>query len=105
MSKPNRTYVSLDDPMVRELADKMDQFSKQYGGYLRKKDLENYKAEWVNPININYRGYDVWEIPPNGHGLVALMALNILKGFDFEYKDSVDTYHKQIEAFLLKTEL
>ncbi len=84
-----------------DLADKIDQFSKQYGGYLRKKDLEDYKPEWVTPININYRGYDVWEIPPNGHGLVALMALNILKGFYFEYKDSLDTYHKQIEALKL----
>jgi len=84
-----------------DLADRIDAFSKRYQGYLRKSDLENYKPEWVKPINVNYRGYDVWEIPPNGHGLVALMALNILKGFEFEYKDTIETYHKQIEAMKL----
>lgn len=84
-----------------ELAEKIDAFSRQYNGYLRKEDLEGYRPEWVQPIHINYRGYDVWEIPPNGHGLVALMALNILKGFDFAAKDIVDTYHKQIEALKL----
>jgi gamma-glutamyltranspeptidase/glutathione hydrolase len=81
-----------------ELADKIDQFSKQYGGYLSKQDLAEYSPEWVKPIHVNYRGYDVWEIPPNGQGMIALMALNILKGFDFTAKDTVETYHKQIEA-------
>jgi gamma-glutamyltranspeptidase / glutathione hydrolase len=84
-----------------ELAEKMDQFSRQYGGYLRLEDLATFQPEWVNPLHINYRGYDVWEIPPNGHGLVALMALNILKGFEFSERDTVDTYHKQIEAMKL----
>lgn len=83
------------------IADKIDAFFKKYNGYLRKEDLEDYRPEWVEPISINYRGYDVCEIPPNGQGLVALMALNILKGFDFTYKDSSDTYHKQIEAIKL----
>lgn len=84
-----------------DLAEKIDQFSKQYGGYLSKEDLAAFKPEWVNPISVNYRGYDVWEIPPNGHGLVALMALNILKGFEFSERDAVDTYHRQIEAMKL----
>lgn len=84
-----------------ELADQIGQFSKQFGGYLTAEDLAAYKPEWVTPIHVNYRGYDVWEIPPNGHGLVALMALNILKGFDFSERDTVDTYHKQIEAMKL----
>lgn len=84
-----------------ELADKIDYYSRQFGGYLRKEDLENFNPEWVNPISVNYRGYDVWELPPNGQGLVALMALNILKGFDFTEKDSVETYHKQLEAIKL----
>jgi len=84
-----------------EIGDKIDSFSRQYGGYLRKEDLEVYKPQWVEPVSVNYRGYDVWEIPPNGHGLVALMALNILKGFDFTERDSIDTYHKQIEAIKL----
>ncbi|MFC4769733.1 gamma-glutamyltransferase family protein [Effusibacillus consociatus] len=84
-----------------DLAEKIGQFSKQYGGYLTAEDLSAFKPEWVTPINVNYRGYDVWEIPPNGHGLVALMTLNILKGFDFSERDTVDTYHKQIEAMKL----
>ena len=84
-----------------ELADKIDAFSRQSGGYLRGADLASYRPEWVKPIHINYRGYDVWEIPPNGHGLVALMALNILKGFEFTAKDCVETYHRQFEAMKL----
>lgn len=84
-----------------DLAEHIDAYSKKYGGYLRKSDLEKYKAEWVKPIHINYRGYNVWEIPPNGHGLVALMALNILKGFEFSAKESLETFHRQIEAIKL----
>ncbi|TYR81669.1 gamma-glutamyltransferase [Priestia megaterium] len=83
------------------IADKIDAFSKKYGGFIRKKDLASYTPEWVQPISVSYRGYDVWEIPPNGQGLVALLALNTLKGFSFDAKDSVDTYHKQIEAMKL----
>ena len=83
------------------LAEKLLDFSNSTGGYLTKEDLADYRAEWVEPIHINYRGYDVWEIPPNGHGITALMALNILKGFDFPTKDCGETYHKQIEAMKL----
>ncbi|WP_026477030.1 gamma-glutamyltransferase [Alkaliphilus transvaalensis] len=86
-----------------ELADKIHQFSMEYNGYLNKEDLVAFKPEWVEPIKVNYRGYDVWEIPPNGQGLITLIALNILKGFEFDIKDkdSVDTYHKQMEALKL----
>lgn len=84
-----------------ELAEKISSFSEKYHGFLRYDDLAAYEPEWVDPIKVNYRGYDVWEIPPNGQGLVALMALNVLKGFEFTEKDSVDTYHKQIEAMKL----
>lgn len=87
-----------------ELAEKIHNFSRKTGGYIRKEDLEKYHAEWVEPISINYRGYDVCEIPPNGQGITALMALNILKGFEFSEKDSADTYHKQIEAIKLAFE-
>ncbi len=83
------------------LADKIDSFSKAYNAFLRKEDLAAYKPEWVDPICVNYRGYDIWEIPPNGQGIVALMALNILKGFSFTEKESVETYHQQIEAMKL----
>ncbi|WP_077216157.1 gamma-glutamyltransferase family protein [Bacillus kwashiorkori] len=84
-----------------ELAEKIDCFFRKHGGFLRKEDLEQFQPEWVDPISVNYRGYDVWELPPNGQGIVALMALNIVKGFDFSFKDDVETYHKQIEALKL----
>ncbi|WP_347551055.1 gamma-glutamyltransferase family protein [Pseudalkalibacillus hwajinpoensis] len=84
-----------------ELADQIDAFSIQNGGFLRKEDMEAFYPEWVEPISANYRGFDVWEIPPNGQGLVALMALNILKGYTFTDRDTVDTLHKQIEAMKL----
>ncbi|QOR66480.1 gamma-glutamyltransferase [Cytobacillus suaedae] len=84
-----------------ELADKIDEFSKTHGGFISKEDLADYKPEWVEPIKVNYRGYDVWEIPPNGQGIVALMALNMMKGYELNEKESVDTYHKQIETMKL----
>ena len=84
-----------------ELADQIDEFSRKTGGYLRRSDLENYWCEWVKPIHINYRGYDVCEIPPNGDGIIALMALNILKGYSFAERDNADTVHKQLEAMKL----
>ncbi|MFD2639154.1 gamma-glutamyltransferase family protein [Piscibacillus salipiscarius] len=84
-----------------ELADEIDAYFTKHEGFLTKEDLSSYEAKWVDPIKVNYRGYDVWEIPPNGQGIIALMALNILKGYEFNEKDSVDTYHKQIEAMKL----
>lgn len=84
-----------------EIAEKIAGYIQKYNGYLSKEDLAAYKAEWVKPISVHYKGYDVWEIPPNGQGLVALMALNILKGFDVNEKETVDTYHKQIESMKL----
>ncbi|WP_349305584.1 gamma-glutamyltransferase family protein [Bacillus sp. FJAT-49736] len=83
------------------LAEKIADYVQEHNGFLSKEDLADYRAEWVEPISTYYRGYDVWEIPPNGQGLVALMALNIAKGFDFTEKETIDTYHKQIEAMKL----
>lgn len=84
-----------------ELAQKLVEFSDKTGGYLSLEDLADYRAEWVEPVHINYHGYDVWEMPPNGHGITALMALNILKGMEIGAKDTGDTFHKQIEAMKL----
>ena len=81
-----------------ELAKKIDAESRKYGGYLRYEDLAVHKAVWVNPVSVNYRGYEVCEIPPNGQGITALMALNILKEFNFTYRDCPETCHRQIEA-------
>ena len=81
-----------------EIADQIIKQSDRDHGYFTKEDLEKYEAKWVDPIGVDYRGYKVWEIPPNGQGIVALMALNILKEFSFNQKECVDTYHKQFEA-------
>lgn len=84
-----------------ELAEKIVEFSDATGGYLTLADLADYHAEWVEPVHINYHGYEVWEMPPNGHGITALMALNILKDMEIGAKDTGDTFHKQIEAMKL----
>lgn len=84
-----------------EIADKIDAYVKKHGGFLTKEDLSTYKPEWVEPISVNYKGYDVWEIPPNGHGMVALMALNIYKKLNKPEWQSVQTIHEQIESMKL----
>ena len=84
-----------------ELMKKIVAFSRQTGGYFSEEDFINYAPLWVEPITINYKGYDVFEMPPNGHGITALMALNILKGMELGERDSADTYHKMIEAMKL----
>jgi gamma-glutamyltranspeptidase/glutathione hydrolase len=84
------------------IAEAIDRFMKERGGLLRAEDLAAYHPEWIDPISVNYRGYDIWEIPPNGQGLVALLALNILENCSFPFgKDHPDTAHKQIEALKL----
>lgn len=80
------------------LARRMDECSRTYGGYLRYEDLAAYEAKWVEPIGVDYRGFRVCEIPPNGQGIAALAALNILKEFSFPQKDCPQTAHRQIEA-------
>lgn len=84
-----------------ELSQKISSFMASIGGFIEERDLDAFKVEWCEPISVNYRGYDVWEIPPNGHGLVALLALNILRGFEFTQRDTLHTYHHQIEAIKL----
>ena len=81
-----------------DLAKKTDAESRKMGGYLRYEDLASYKPIWVEPIRVNYRGVEVCEIPPNGQGIAALMALNILKEFSFTDRDDPLTLHRQIEA-------
>ena len=83
-----------------ELAERIGEFISANGGFLTADDLRRYRPQWVEPIGVPYRGYEVWEIPPNGQGLVALLALNVLEGFDFRNVpvSEVDAYHRQIEA-------
>ena len=84
------------------LAEKIVAFAQRTNGYFSAEDFGEYYPEWVEPISVNYRGYDVCELPPNGHGITVLMALNLLKGFDLgSYRDCIDVYHKQIEAIKL----
>ena len=77
-------------------------FSRATAGYFCEDDFRNYKPEWVEPISTDYKGYTVCEIPPNGHGITVLMALNLLKGLKLsDQKDCADTYHKILESIKL----
>jgi gamma-glutamyltranspeptidase/glutathione hydrolase len=62
-------------------------FIKDQGGFLSEADLAAHRSEWVEPVSVNYRGYDVWELPPNGQGIAALQMLNILEGYTFKPED------------------
>jgi gamma-glutamyltranspeptidase / glutathione hydrolase len=65
-----------------KVAETIEKHMKAAGGFLTAKDLAVQHAEWVEPVSTNYRGYDVWELPPNGQGIAVLQMLNILEGFD-----------------------
>ena len=83
------------------LADRIVADSNELGGFFCKEDFSSYDAEWVDPVSVNYRSYDVWEIPPNGQGVAALAALNILGNFEFTAREESDTFHRQWEAMKL----
>lgn len=83
-----------------DIARRIDDWSRCSGGWLRYDDLAAYQPEWVEPVSVDYRGYQVWELPPNGHGLVVLMTLGILSGFD-RLDGSVESVHRAIEAMKL----
>ncbi len=86
-----------------EIAHALEKFSKANGGSMTAKDLENFKPEWVKPVAKDYRGYTLHQIPPNGQGIAALIALGILDQFDLASLrvDGVDSQHLQIEAMKL----
>lgn len=83
-----------------ELADVMDAYFKRIGGPLRKVDFESHTSNWIDPVSVNYRGYDIWELPPNGQGIAALQMLNILEGYDLASMghNSADYLHVMTEA-------
>lgn len=84
------------------LADKIDEYSKKFNGAIRKSDLECFYPTWVEPISTEYKGYKIFEIPPNGHGITVLMALNILKELELEGNiENVEDIHKIIESLKL----
>ena len=83
-----------------EIAEKIDAFMQANGGHLRKADFEQHTSTWVEPVSVNYRGYDVFELPPNGQGIAALQMLNVLEGFDLKAmgRNAPATLHAMIEA-------
>jgi gamma-glutamyltranspeptidase/glutathione hydrolase len=83
-----------------EIAKRIDRFCREHGGYLRFEDFEKHRSTWVEPVGTNYRGYDVWELPPNGQGIAALQILNILEEYDIASmgSGSADYLHYLIEA-------
>ncbi len=83
-----------------EIAERIVQYSKERGGFFSMKDFEDHEATWVEPVTASYRGYDVWEIPPNGQGIAALQIMNMLETFDIGslQPNSAEHLHLFIEA-------
>jgi gamma-glutamyltranspeptidase/glutathione hydrolase len=83
-----------------EIAARIVKFAQEKGGFHTPQDFASQTANWVDPINVNYRGYTVYEMPPNGQGLAALEMLNILEGFDLSRlgHNSTDYLHLLVEA-------
>ena len=83
-----------------DIARTIDAYMKAQGGFLSYQDLSSHTSEWVEPVSANYRGYDVWELPPNGQGIAALQILNVLERYDIEGMgfNSADYIHTFVEA-------
>ena len=83
-----------------DIARTIEKYMKENGGFLSYSDLATHQSEWVEPVSTNYRGYDVWELPPNGQGIAALQILNILEGYDIKGMGfgSTQYLHTLIEA-------
>jgi gamma-glutamyltranspeptidase/glutathione hydrolase len=83
-----------------EIARSIDKFMREVNGFLRYEDLAEHRSEWVEPVRATYRGYEVWELPPNGQGVAALQMLQLLKGFDLRQAGfgSPDHLHWIVEA-------
>ena len=83
-----------------DIANNISNFIQSQGGLLTVEDMFNYVPEWVEPVSTNYRGYDVWELPPNGQGIAALQILNILEAYDISSMgiDSAEYVHLFTEA-------
>ncbi len=83
-----------------DIARRIDTYMVEHGGLLRYEDLASHRSEWVTPVSTNYRGWDVYELPPNGQGIAALQILNILEGFDIASMGfgSAEYIHTLVEA-------
>ncbi len=93
----------LRDFYEGEVAEAIDRYSSNTGGLLTGDDLAAHHGEWVDPISVGYHGHEVWEIPPNGQGIAALMALGMLAETDASSLPQMDAtnWHYQIEAMKL----
>lgn len=82
-----------------EIARALVAYSQKVGGFFQMKDFEDFHAEWVEPLSVNYKGYDVWELPPNGQGIAVLQMLNMLKSFDLKSMghNSAEYLHTLVE--------
>jgi gamma-glutamyltranspeptidase/glutathione hydrolase len=82
------------------IAQKIVSFSEANGGYFSLKDLADHHSDWVEPVSTNYRGYDVWELPPNGQGIAALQILNLIEPYDVRKmgRGSAEWFHLFLEA-------
>ena len=77
-------YKGRDEFYKGEIAFIISDFMQKQGGFLSYEDLSSHRSEWIEPVSVNYRGYDVWELPPNGQGIAALQMLNILEHYDLK---------------------
>jgi len=83
-----------------EIAERIVAFSKAHGGYFSRRDFRDHRADWIEPVSAGYRGYDVWELPPNGQGIAVLQMLNLLEHFDVGsmQPNSAEHLHLFLEA-------
>jgi gamma-glutamyltranspeptidase/glutathione hydrolase len=91
VSNPNlaKTYQAIasggrDEFYRGSISRRIVEFSQANGGLFSAKDFEDHRSTWIDPVSTNYRGYDVWELPPNGQGIAVLQMLNVLEGFDLK---------------------
>ncbi len=83
-----------------DIARTIDAYMERIGGWLSYEDLASHRSEWVDPVSVNYRGYDVWELPPQGQGIAALQMLQIIEEYDLASMGfmSAEALHVMIEA-------
>ena len=100
-----KTYKKIASTYGRDfyegaIGERIVDFIQSQGGLLKKDDLVDFEPEWLEPVSTNYRGYDVWELPPNGQGIAALQILNILENFDISSMEfnSAEYIHLFTEA-------
>ena len=99
----NISKKGSDEFYQGDTAERIIKFVESLGGWITKEDLLNHTTDWVEPIHTKYRDVDIWECPPNGQGIAALIALNIIENFnisEFGFQTS-ETFHHSIEAMRL----